>query len=192
MNQNRIKQSGAGAIVIIVAVIVVIGVIALLWWAFARSNETTDNDQTQETTEPLTITGTYFDAVSNGRALQCDWTVDYEGEVMVPKGTLYTDGANRGLSEATTVGANPKQTYTLVDEQHVYNWVVGGSSTLATKVDRGNVENLPFDEALIDDSQSIDLNAPYIFDCEAWTVDESKLTPPSDVQFVDLTRQEGA
>lgn len=189
MNNNLKNQAGVAPMIIVVIIVAILAIGAAGWYVFSRNNDDSANTNDNNTTEitEQNIEGSYFDVIATGSPMECNWDLNYDGEALVTNGKLYTDGSNRGRSEATYQDdGQSAQSYTLIDANYVYNWVVSGGSAFGSRIDRANVEGGEVNEALFKASPSVDLNADYKFDCKSWTVDENLLTPPSDVNFTEL------
>lgn len=191
MKHNLKNQAGVAPVIIVIIIVAVLAIGAAGWYVFSRNSDdsasTNGNGNGEAEITEKTIEGSYFDAIAAGDPIECDWSLDYQGEALVTNGKFYTDGSDRGRSEATYQDdGQTAQSYTIIDNNYIYNWIVSQGSAFGSRVDRSNVEGEAVNEDLFRASPSVDLNADYNFECQSWTVDENLLTPPSDVEFAEL------
>lgn len=197
MNKSYTNQKGFGMIMIVIIVAAVLALGAVGWFVLAREDSDESSSSTEatseeaETADNASFSGSYFDALERGEALQCQWRVpeDLAGEYQVGEGQFYTDGESRGYTEATfeTDGVSTTA-YAIFDSEYVYSWFnLPGVGTTGTKFPMTQLESDYNEMSETEQQQAIDIRADYSFDCEPWTVDESILTPPTDVTFTEIT-----
>lgn len=196
MNQRGIAPAVLAAI--IAGVILLAGGTFLL---FAGNSDQSSNSETAETANtpgseqlsdsPGDFTGSYFDAIGRGDPVQCKWRVPEElaGEFQVGEGDFYTDGVSRGRSDATfqNNGAN-FAAHSILTSDAVYNWteLPGGSGSVGFKLPRADLEAASDDLSPQEQQQAQEIRAQYSFNCQPWTVDESKFELPAGVTFSEV------
>ena len=182
--------------------LIVGGVVAALVLAglvyFMTKDDTSDNTQTNSTQNDTASSeteqhnedehsqqqGNLFSISGAGKAQQCD--LSYSGAGGSGTGKMYTDGKGRGLmslSLATTQG-NTGQMNTLVTSDKVYTWTATGDQAFGFVYDKSrfNTNSNTGSES----SSTANPNQDFNLDCHNWTVEESKLTAPSNINFSSL------
>ena len=151
---------------------------------FDESNNTTI-DQTQDEI----FEGKVMDLLKRGGSLACQISSDDNGNVT--DGTMYiSDGNLRGDFSFTQADGVSYEGSMINDGEFSYVWGDNlpfgedGPSGVKTKV---SVQDQASGEKNDDDNQIIDMDDSFTFNCQPWSVDNSKFTPPSDVEFVDLS-----
>jgi len=106
MKTNAKNQSSKKPLLAVLVLIVVLVIAGIVWFIVTRSNnDDSANDNRDETSQTAnTFKGTMFDArnrTTDGKSLECDWTLDYEGEALLSKGKIYANGKGIVRSTAT-------------------------------------------------------------------------------------------
>lgn len=196
MKKSPSDQSGFAGMLLVLIIVIILAIIGGVgWYIYTRDEEpmgSTDISETEsEEASDLSFSGDYFDAIGRGSPLQCTWRAGKEagGEQQVGEGTFYTDGKNRGYSEATFQhDGTSVPAYAIFDAEYVYTWMqIPGAGTSGTRMSRAAIETAGDDLPEAEQQQALDIRASYSFDCESWTVDESLFTPPADVTFQDVS-----
>ena len=104
-------------------------------------------------------------------------------------GTVYVaDGKMRNDAAIENVQGEKFQSHTIMDEEWLYSWSTGLPDG-GIKMKVSDIENMP-DEEEEDPSGGVkNLDRNFDFNCNKWTVDESKFVPPSDVNFQDFAQK---
>lgn len=151
---------------IIAAVVVAIVVLAAASYVFRKPQGQTTNGQekAKNTESGVTLKG----ILAMGKDQSCD--ISYSNDRGKTSGTVYLSG-KKMRGDFTVVDSNNKQkdSHMITDETYIYSWTSASSQGLKTKV-----------EAAIIDQQVQEK-------CSSWSVDSSKFTPPSGIQFKDLS-----
>lgn len=135
------------------------------------------NIQNQE----MSTTSSLKSLLGVGKNVKCD--IIYTDEK--GKGTVYvSDKKFRGDFDVTVSGAPEVMTHMIQDGQYAYMWTEGSSQ--GTKF---NVEDYESDTSAspAPQNQGADLNKDVNMKCSSWNVDSSIFTPPSGVQFQDMS-----
>lgn len=187
MKINYKNQSGMTPLFIVLIIVVALAIGGAVWYVVSR-NKTNDEQQNQDTTEQTTeptavsLEGSMFDAIKNGQALTCDWTLDYSGDALVPAGKFYTDGVSNGRSSATFESQDEKyETNTLITADRIYDWDTEGNALLST-VKRADYEGQPAQPLYFAVSGQVDPNANFTFDCLTGDVDPAMFEVAEEYQ----------
>jgi hypothetical protein len=177
---NYKNQAGMTPMFVILILVVAIAIAAGFWFVFTRNNEdSANNDSNNEAPQPTNVAleGTMFEAMSNGQALECDWTLDYEGQALVPSGKFYTDGISNARSSSSFKSEGLTfATNTIITEDKIYDWYDEGERV--STIERSEYEGQPPLESVFDKSGQVDPNANFTYDCKPWTVDASMFEAP--------------
>lgn len=179
-------------LMIVGAVILVVAVAGGVF--FMSKDDTNDNssqdsqtnqkssEQTQNTEQSQTEQGNLFSIASGGKAQQCE--MNYSGTNGSGTGKMYTDGKGRGLMtiDIKTEKGNTGQSNTLVTADKVYSWTTANGQTFGFVADKSKYTS----SSSTSSASSADPNQKFDMNCQAWTIDESKLTVPSNVNFTAL------
>ena len=169
-------------IIAILASILIIAGGAAAYLLFSDDKETsTSNTQNQTATEatidtPSTISGSIASMLGANTARKCTYSDE------VAQGTVYVTNDNRMRVDFVNVGSEEENGSMIVthNRQHIWNDSKKEGMTMAYTAAPES------DEAPEDSDQSVDMNHEYTLTCSPWKVDEALLTPPTDVNFVDM------
>jgi len=130
---------------------------------------------------------TVWNMTRGGKSLQCVFSFADDASGTKENGTFFVDGrSGRFYSEGKVMITAPQAmamtAYSIGDSQYVYSW---NSATPGTGF------KMSLDRAAEGDNegagqQTEDLNRQIDFQCQPWTVDDSKFVPPAGVQFTDF------
>ena len=178
-------------------VLVVVAVLAVLGGGYYfmnkdddASNSTSSGEESSQASEESTEAGTESEASfasinSSGKPQQC--TFEYSGATGTGTGKMFADGKGRGrmtLSVSTEQG-NTGETNTLVTTDKAYTWFTSDGQTMGFMYDKTTFEaNSGSNQT--SSSSGTDPNQNFTMNCKSWTVDESVLTAPSDVNFTSF------
>ncbi len=132
------------------------------------------------------FSGTIEDLLSKKGAMKCTWKMEDEKEGMTGQGVIYVADENTFYQEGEATG-NGKTTkmYILGDGEFFYGWNNMSNNGFKMKLeelkegmDEEEMKNNP------DHAMMKDLNSEYAYSCAPWIVDDSKFTPPTDINFV--------
>ncbi|MCR4324336.1 MAG: hypothetical protein NUV69_01465 [Candidatus Curtissbacteria bacterium] len=165
---SRNLQIAAGAI----ALVAVIGIGAFVFNRGKSTETTTPGSPEAQTQVKGTIAGLF------GKNQTC--TVKYPGQST--EGTIYVSG-NKVRGDFTMTDPNGTEMHSSMinDSEYTYTWTpVMGQGV--------KIKNSAATEQTQDQNQDFDVNKEVDMKCSSWSPDNSKFTPPSDVQFMDLTQ----
>ncbi len=147
------------------------------------------------------IKGSIMDVLKLGKSVKC--TGSYSNEDGSMEMTVYAAG-KKSYSEmimGTKEGGTFK-TYSIVDGEWMYTWTdmedmpeeAAMMMSMATKMKVSDMEELSKDMPNAGDQQAANQEKSQAFQkefdykCKAWIPDNSKFTPPSDIEFTDITQ----
>lgn len=119
------------------------------------------------------------DLLALGKDYRCTFTYD-DGEVKTD-GTVYIASGKIRNDFTTSSSTGPKETHIIRNGDDNYIW--GGDMESGIKMTM-KIEDVA---ANAQANQYVDLNAKHDYDCQAWSVDQSLFTPPSDIKFTDYS-----
>lgn len=153
----------------------------------SQQNTSTQHSQPQsdqqDDTQTTTTNSNFFALSESGKSQIC--TFIYSGEKGSGDGTVYADGNKRGLMKMNinTEQGNTIETNILVQSDKIYSWTTGGDKAFGMVFEKSTLE-APQSDANTSTSQSAqNLKQSYDMDCRPWTVDETVLAVPANVNF---------
>ena len=172
MPKNLALILGAAVVVIIIAV--------LAYTMSSKSSKTQEAPTTAESSQPQQATrGSIKSLIGAGKNVTCDIVYpDGNG-----KGTIYVADKKMRGDFTTMVNNQSMESHMIQDGDFVYFW----SGTQGTKMKVSTIAT-PTPGAAGGQPQGADLNKDVDYKCSSWSPDTSKLTPPADVKFTDLTQ----
>lgn len=163
---------------IVVLVLIVIGGL-VYWQTSAKKDRKTSSTSSSSSSE---ATSNSIQGISaSGKAQKC--TMKYSGNNGSGTGTIYTDGQGQGryIFNAETTKGNSGEINQIVKDGTSYAWFESNGKTMGfkTKV------NTSATASTSSSTSGPDLNTKFDMQCQAWTVDATQFTIPSDVNFID-------
>src|SRR3990167_280491 len=133
------------------------------------------------------VKGTLQDLFARGANLQC--TFKYDDESNMTDGIVYLSGKKmRGEFSLTQNDGKIMKSHVIRDDVYGYTWLDGQKQ--GTKIKIETSEEITKDQEDEKDGELFALdNKDVDYDCKPWIVNKSMFTPPSDVQFQDISAQ---
>ncbi|MFC1622056.1 hypothetical protein ACFL13_01590 [Patescibacteria group bacterium] len=132
------------------------------------------------------ITGSLKDLLGMGKSIKC--TGEYSGEdgkmqmtVFVAKEKSYTE------IDMEVPDQGDIKSYSIFDGEWFYMW---GNMMNGTKMKIDDIQEMADENDQYESGQgnTKGFNKDYDYKCRPWIPDNSKFTPPSDIEFVDMTQ----
>lgn len=163
---------------IVTAVIIIGGGIALY---MANSSNTQQNETKQ--VETTNETKTSLSALlEKGDPQKCTYSGEIEGGEYT--GTAYFSSDKQMRNDyKSTVNGETRDGSMIITDGTQYFWNTETKKGFKTAITADDSQQTSSEE-----NDSVDTNAKFTFNCDTWTVDDSKFTPPSDVTIQDLTQ----
>ncbi|MEK7620994.1 MAG: hypothetical protein AAB395_01425 [Patescibacteria group bacterium] len=163
----------------IVVAVIIIGGGAALYMANSSNTKQSETKKVEATNETETSLSALLE---KGDPQKCT----YSGEVKSGEytGTSYfsSDKQMRNDYKSTANGETRNGSMIITgDTQYFWNTESKKGFKTAIKADDSQQANSQ-------ENESVDTKAKFTFKCTTWTVDDSKFTPPSDVNIQDLTQ----
>lgn len=144
----------------------------------------------EEKVEEEIFSGSLFDLVKVGKTAKCTFsTSDENGS---SEGTIYvSEKKARNDFSGKTAEGDSFESHMITDDEYIYMWT--SISEQGTKMKLSDVEtqqqNISSSEDMKEAYQGYkDLQNNIDFKCMPWIPDGSKFDPPSDIEFIDITR----
>jgi predicted small secreted protein len=147
------------------------------------------NDQAMENDNgDSSFTGTVMDLLSMGKSMKC--TAKYAAEGVENNYTMYTMGDKVYSEMEVDMGAEGKISQrSLMAGDMVYTW--NPETNMGTKMSLKEFEDVDVDADVEtpeeQDSSYKDFKQEFDYNCKAWVPNPSLFSPPSDIEFVDMT-----
>lgn len=191
MNQKTL-QAGLAPIALIGIVIAILLVGAAGWYFISGrsttpsgSTETPETESREQVAEPTgEISDTMEALIGRGQSLECDWKMPNmpEGAAM-SNGKLWTTG-NKGRSQVSgNVSGMSMEANAIFKDNTVYSWVMFGGQKMGFKMNPEELSDANNSMSAEQKQQAEQIRSQMIFNCQAWTPDESKFALPSDIIF---------
>jgi len=178
----------------------IIPILLVLFIAFFATGcvKKTKTDQAQEPlqegtkqrsgTDADSFTGNLMDLLKLGKAVKCTGSFSSEDGSM--KMVVYASGKKSYSEMELDAGEDGMlKTYSIFDGDWMYNWNDMG---MATKMQVSEMEDLAKDMPSADEFEQGEkpqaFQQQFDYKCMPWIPDNSKFTPPSDVEFMDLSQ----
>ena len=169
---------------IIAAVIVVILILAGAFYVLGKSKKAqTETPAGQAMEAPSSEqSGTIKSLLSMGKNVACD--VSYDMDQNKTSGKVYVSGGKMsGDFSITTADGKTMDTHMLQDETYIYSWSSAFVQGTKMKVEAAASPAV----APSGQPASLNVDQQVQYKCSPWGVDASKFTPPTNVQFMDLS-----
>lgn len=160
--------------------LVIAAIVAVI--AFTQLSRSPKTNVAQEATpkeEESGIRGSIKSLLGTGRNVTCTVTYPENGG----SGTIYVAGERVRGDFKVMVESKEMESYMIVDDEFGYFW--SGKQGTKMKIDETEKTASPLPG---DQEQSQDIDEEVDLKCSSWPVDNSKFTPPSDVEFTDFTQ----
>jgi len=176
-----------GALIIIIIAISAVVVLSQSKKSPQPSGQSPIAQQTEEQPAETTSKGTLKSLIGLGKNVTC--TVTYPSADMTVNGTVYVAGDKRFRADFIT-NRNNKQSFSSnedIDSHMIqeggwsYIWSSASPQGTKMKVDENAPTPTPGPQ-----NQNVDVNTEVEYKCSDWSVDNSKFTPPSEIQFLEL------
>ena len=144
------------------------------------------------------VKGNLMDVIKMGKPVKC--TGSYSSEDGSMEMVVYAAGKKSYSEMILDAGGEGKfTTYSIVDGEWMYTWTdmgdmdeMGGMS-MATKMKMSDMEEMAKEMPTGDyydtggEKEMQNFQKEFDYKCKVWIPDNSKFTPPSDIEFMDLT-----
>lgn len=170
--------------ILIGLVVVLLAIAGAGVYFLTRGNTNTSFSDNQSDQSEETNDASFASVANGGKALRCTFT--YDGEDGSGSGTVYGDGDGRGLMimDINTAKGNTGTSKTLVTSDKAYGWFESNGQKTGFTYDKSTFENRETSQT--SSTGGTDPNRQFTMDCDPWTVDESLLSVPDDVNFMTL------
>ncbi len=176
---------------LIIAIVAVVIVLAVGVGAYAMSNKNDDKASTTETTssntnqakkdETTAQTASIADVLGTTDTKQCSFNTTIAGRQT--SGTIYFSNKRLFMTYSASKDGKTTSGSMIVTNGSQYVWDNGSKKGVKFSFSSDQAAQEASNQA-----EGVDVNQKYNFSCKAWTVDESKFTPPSDVTIQDLSQ----
>lgn len=178
--------------IVVIAIIVIVGAGAVGYF-LANQNNTDDNDNTQASTSQQADkagTGeekaTINSLLNKGSNQKCEFSS--VANETTAAGTIYFSNKRmRGEYTTTTKDQTSKGNMLIVGNTQYY-WTESSQKGVKMDISGQQNQNNQSGEGQQPTNGGLDTKQGYKFTCNDWKVDESKFTPPADIEFTDLTK----
>ncbi len=166
-------------IAVVTAVIIIGGGVALY---MANSSNMQQNETKKTETAQTTTKTSLSELLEKGDPQKCTYSGSNEGYEY--SGTAYFSSEKQLRNDYKSERDNESRDGSMIiSDGSQYFWNNDDKKGFKTAVLADDTQQTDSQS-----SDSVDTKAKFSFECEQWTIDNSKFTPPSDVTFQDLTQ----
>jgi hypothetical protein len=168
----------------IIAVLVLAG-LGFGVYSLTRNNSQNNNDNQNEQSEN---SGSLSDFFAQGSDYNCTYSTSNDNENVSEAKVYISDGGEQYYAEVDYQQNDKDLTsYMIKDGDVAYTWVSGSDSGYKYSLDADSETSYtPDSDEFGNQNASLESAFGYEYDCDPWTVDNSKFTPPSDIEFTDV------
>lgn len=172
-------------ILITLAAAVVIG--GGIWW-FTSGNDDSASQSGQETTD-LSQAASINELLAQNKNLTCTFS-DTDEQGNANSGTVYLAGGRMsGDFSLRAPGEDTINSHLINDGQSQYSWQEGENDGVKISLEQITANQPSEDTPSEESSSNVSQDEDYNFECQEWSVDESRFSPPGDINFIDYSQQ---
>lgn len=166
-----------------IIILVVLAAGLIYFFGFQADDASTPEDDAEAVTGGESYRGNLLALMSRGGNTRCSWEGESEG--VVSRGTVYVAGSSQIRADYESQMDGEMTTGHLIRSgDMVYVW----------SADMEQGFQMAFDEERFfggtdttAETPAVDPNQEYDYECSSWNPDQAMFTPPSDVEFVDMS-----
>ena len=186
------QKSNTKLIGIIIAVVVIVGLAVAAYFIFFNDNSTDSgaNSQTGEQAEGSSQSS-INDLLARAENVTCTFSYTDGQSGTVSSGTVYIATGERmsGDFASTTPGQEQQMTGMIQTAEKIYTW--DKNTKQGVEYTKGALESSDQEgqEQQPNEDDAVDRDQDYDFNCQQWSVEDGKFTPPSDVTFTNFDQE---
>ncbi len=178
----------------------IILILVLIFVAFFVYKPKSEVPSTKSTSPGMTVgegvvekfSGSLMDLFNSGKAMKCTSTFKTDDGTMSTLAYVSKEKTYAETMYKSTAGEEMAN-YAIFDGDWMYSWddTKKGTKMQISKLEElGDDTEVTYDEEEMDETdfsevdKSVEMDADY--SCEPWSVDNSKFSPPADVEFMDF------
>lgn len=199
---SKYTEKGFAPIIIIIAVVLLAGIGGGAYYMSQKGKTptspeaaATDTAMTQDATTATEttnqsadgierITASFFDLAGNNRNLECDWKPEFLPDFKVAKVWISGSKVRSHIEATENMAKQPIVADAVFKDGGLTSWVgVAGMKPVGFKMTKEEIEKANTDMTPEQKKQADQYMKKSVYECKAWTVDESKFEVPADVTF---------
>jgi hypothetical protein len=175
-------------ILIAIALLVLLG-LGYGAYSLTRNNSNDNNQDNNNSDDSGSLLEDIFAAGGN---YSCSYSATDATNGFAQAEIFVTDSGAKYYSEFTArqEGEDDVKTYMIKDQNYAYTWTSEsdeGYKYTLTDEDEGNL--YPASDDFSNSNSGLEAAFGYTYDCDPWSVDNSKFNLPDDVEFIDVQKQ---
>ena len=177
-------QNKLPIIAVVIAILAIVGVVA-----YTQIGKPPKSSQGTEVSEQAgesgvgMAKGTLASLLGAGKNTMCK--MSYSDENGSTEGTAYVSGQKMRGDFTYTADGKAMTSHMIRDDQYSYIW--SDEESKGTKIKTELTEQAQEETASPAPQGGVDVDKEVDLDCSGWGVDNSKFTPPSNIEFMDLS-----
>lgn len=149
----------------------------------------TDTPQPSAQSDTEINKGTFQDLVNRGTSV-C--TYSYKDETTTSTGTVYIHNKQMRGDTVSTVDGSQINGSLIIKDDTMYTWTTNPKQ--GVKFSLSEIQEMSKDHTTgmspeIENKTLDSINQEYDYDCKNWTPDQTKFTIPTDITFMDMSKQ---
>ena len=169
---------------IIIAVVAILLIAAGAYLVLGKKSQTPQTSSTNTTTEQKSedsgsIKSSIKSLLGGGKNVMC--TVKYPTADQSAEGTIYVSSKKMRGDFKMMVEGKSVESHMITDDTYSYSWSSMMPQGVKMKMAQIEAPTASPTSGQVDINNEVDMN------CFNWGVDNSKFTPPSDIQFMDVS-----
>ena len=137
----------------------------------------------------LTGQGTLRSLLGLGQNVKCEFVYIDDENDNTTSGTVYVAGERMRGDFDMMQDNEPYSMHMIRDAEYAYTWGDGPMGEMATKMKLETQTPTEANSTDPVDTDPFESDERVDYECESWTVAASQFTPPSDVEFMDMSAQ---
>lgn len=174
------KQATPIIVAIVAILLIAAGAFFVLNKKSTAPKQSNTASQEQKSQESGSIKNSIKSLLSQGKSVTC--TVKYPSAEQATEGTLYVSGKQMRGDFKTTVNGKEMDSHMITDQTYSYSWSSATPQGAKMKIDQVEAPNASPVSGQVDTNSEVDMK------CSPWGVDNSKFTPPSNINFMDISQ----
>ncbi len=171
------------AVIGIIAAVVVLGAIFFATRGNNSSDVASDSSSADSASGASMENTTIKSLIAGEGSRKCTFKTTEAG--VESSGTVYAGGGKMRGDFTSTIEGKETMSHMIYDGTTSYIWMDGQATGFKMALDAEQT-------ASAEQNQSVDVNKNYEFDCDSWSVDNSKFEVPGNVEFSDFSAMAGA
>jgi hypothetical protein len=173
---------------VLIALIAALVIGGGIWWFTGNGDNDSASMSGQETSN-LSQAASINELLAQNQNLMCTFS-DTDDQGNASSGTVYLAGGRMsGDFSLRAPGEDAINSHVINDGQNQYAWQEGENEGVKISLEQIAANQPSQDTQNEETSSNVNQDEDYNFECQEWNVDESRFSPPGNVNFIDYSQQ---